>query len=149
VDARLCISYLTIENKGPIPEPLRALLGDRIYGCDDCLEACPWNRFAVMSREAGFAARNFVEMKLRDYLTLDDEGFRRLFRKSPIKRIKRRGLLRNVCVALGNVGTPDDLPALRLAAEDSEPLVAEHAQWAISQIEARLASRPGAHAQVG
>jgi epoxyqueuosine reductase len=138
VDARLCISYLTIENKGAIPERLRPLLGDRIFGCDDCLEACPWNRFAVESREARLAARQFVGMNLRDFLALDEEGFRVLFRKSPIKRIKRRGFLRNVCVALGNVGTAEDLPALRQAAEDPAPLVAEHARWAIQQVEARL-----------
>ena len=139
VDARLCISYLTIENKGAIPERLRPRLGNRVFGCDDCLEACPWNRFAVRSREARFAAREFVGMKLRDFLALDEEGFRMLFRKSPIKRIKRRGFLRNVCVALGNVGTAEDLPALRLAAKDAEPLVAEHARWAIRQVEGRLA----------
>ena len=138
LDARRCISYLTIELKGSIPEEFRPLIGDRIYGCDDCLDACPWNRFASASRETAFAARPFVhEMTLRDFLALDDEGFRALFRKSPIKRIKRRGFLRNVCVALGNVGTRDDLPALEKAAFDSEPLIAEHAQWAIGRIRAR------------
>ena len=138
LDARRCISYLTIELKGSIPEEFRPLIGDRIYGCDDCLDACPWNRFASASRETAFAARPFVhEMTLRDFLALDDEGFRALFRKSPIKRIKRRGFLRNVCVALGNVGTRDDLPALEKAAFDPEPLIAEHAQWAIGRIRAR------------
>ncbi len=140
LDARLCVSYLTIEHRGSIPEELRPLLGDRIYGCDDCLDACPWNRFAVASREATFQARpGTVGMSLRDYLALDDEAFRALFRGSPIKRTKRRGLLRNVCVALGNVGSADDLPALECAAEDSEPLIAEHARWAIGRIRARLA----------
>jgi epoxyqueuosine reductase len=138
VDARLCISYLTIENKGAIPEHLRPLLGDRIYGCDDCLEACPWNRFAVVASESRFAAREFVGMRLRDYLALDDEAFRALFKKSPIKRIKRRGFLRNVCVALGNVGGLEDLPALKVTAQDPEPLIAEHAAWAIQRIEARV-----------
>ena len=137
VDARLCISYLTIENKGAIPESLRPLLGDRIYGCDECLVVCPWNRFATAAGEARFAARDFVDMPLRDFLSLDDEAFRTLFRKSPIKRIKRRGFLRNVCVALGNVGNESDLPALKGAAEDPEPLIAEHAAWAIREIEAR------------
>jgi epoxyqueuosine reductase len=138
VDARRCISYLTIELKGSIPNELRPLIGDRIYGCDDCLNACPWNRFAKVSRETAFAMRPEVAaMKLRDYLSLDDDKFRRLFHNSPIKRTKRRGLLRNVCVALGNVGTADDLPALEKARVDSEPLIAEHAQWAIEQIHAR------------
>lgn len=139
LDARRCISYLTIENKGPIPEEFRAAIGARIYGCDDCLTACPWNRFAHQSRESAFAAREFVhEWNLRDFLALDDDAFRRLFRKSPIKRIKRRGFLRNVCVALGNVGTVDDLPALEKAAHDPEPLVAEHAQWAIARLRDRF-----------
>jgi epoxyqueuosine reductase len=139
LDARRCISYLTIENKGAIPEEFRAAIGDRIYGCDDCLTACPWNRFAQSSRESAFAAREYVHgWALRDFLALDDEGFRRLFRKSPIKRIKRRGFLRNVCVALGNIGTREDLPALEKAAHDTEPLIAEHARWAIARLQARL-----------
>ena len=140
LDARLCISYLTIENKGSIPESLRPLLGDRIYGCDDCLDACPWNRFATASRESRFAARSFVNTPLRDFLALDDTAFRTLFHRSPIKRIKRRGFLRNVCVALGNTGTRDDLPALEHAAQDPEPLIAEHAQWALTRINERLTS---------
>ena len=103
LDARRCISYLTIELKGPIPEGLRPLIGDRIFGCDDCLEACPWNRFAQVSRESAFAATPAtIAFSLRDYLKLTDPEFRNLFRDSPIKRIKRRGFLRNVCVALGN-----------------------------------------------
>ena len=139
VDARRCISYLTIELKGSIPTELRPLIGDRIYGCDDCLDACPWNRFAKVSRETAFAMPPEVAaMKLRDFLSLDDDKFRRLFRNSPIKRTKRRGLLRNVCVALGNVGTNDDLPALEKATADSEPLIVEHAQWAIDRIKQRV-----------
>ena len=138
VDARRCISYLTIELKGSIPIELRSLIGDRIYGCDDCLDACPWNRFAKASREMAFAMRPEIEaMKLRDYLGVDEDKFRRLFYNSPIKRAKRRRFLRNVCVALGNVGTADDLPALEKARVDSEPLVAEHAQWAIDRINQR------------
>lgn len=140
LDARRCISYLTIELEGSIPLELRPLIGDRIYGCDDCLDACPWNRFASISREAAFAAGPAIGMPLRDYLALDDARFRQLFRRSPIKRIKRRGFLRNVCVALGNVGNRDDLPALERAAEDPEPLIAEHANWAIEQIRGRLAA---------
>jgi epoxyqueuosine reductase len=135
LDARRCISYLTIELKRSIPLELRPLIGDRIFGCDDCLDACPWNRFARVSHESAFAARrSTISFSLRDYLALNETEFRSLFRNSPIKRIKRRGFLRNVCVALGNVGTGEDLPALRKAALDSEALIAEHAAWAIEQI---------------
>ncbi|HEX3421115.1 MAG TPA: tRNA epoxyqueuosine(34) reductase QueG [Candidatus Udaeobacter sp.] len=138
LDARRCISYLTIELKTAIPVELRPLLGDRIFGCDDCLEACPWNRFARESRETTFFARRSTPgTSLREYLDLSDMEFRALFRKSPIKRIKRRGFLRNVCVALGNVGDSSDLPALERAAGDSEPLIAEHAAWAIQRIRDR------------
>src|SRR5580765_1345145 len=107
----------TIGLKTAIPVELRPLLGDRIFGCDDCLDACPWNRFARMSRETAFSARRSTTgMSLREYLDLTDAEFRALFKTSPIKRIKRRGFLRNVCVALGNVGVPSDLPALERAA---------------------------------
>jgi epoxyqueuosine reductase len=140
LDARRCISYLTIELKGSIPLELRPLIGNRIFGCDDCLEACPWNRFAQVSRESAFAAhRSTVGTSLREYLLLSDNEFREMFRNSPIKRIKRRGFLRNVCVALGNVGTAQDLPALEQALTDDEPLIVEHAQWAIAQIKSRVA----------
>ena len=139
VDARRCISYLTIEHKGSIPEEFRRAIGDRIYGCDECIEVCPWNRFARESQEAAFAARSFVhQWRLRDFLTLDDDGFRALFRHSPIKRIKRPAFLRNVCVALGNTGGAEDLPALEAAAENGPELVAEHARWALSEIRSRL-----------
>jgi len=138
VDARRCISYLTIEHKSAIPLELRSLIGNRIFGCDDCLDACPWNRFAKVSRESAFSARQAtVGMALRDYLHLSEKEFYALFRNSPIKRIKRRGLLRNVCVALGNVGDLTDLPALEQAAADPEPLIAEHAGWAIERIRNR------------
>ncbi len=138
LDARRCISYLTIELKGSIPVELRPLVGNRIFGCDDCLDACPWNRFAQTSRETAFSARRSTTgMLLRDYLKLTDEEFRALFRNSPIKRIKRRGLLRNVCVALGNVGSLADLSALRRAASDPDELIAEHAAWAIERIRKR------------
>jgi epoxyqueuosine reductase len=136
VDARRCISYLTIEHHGAIPEEFRSAIGDRIYGCDDCLEACPWNRFAQTSRDLTFHARpEIFAHRLRDFLTLDDAGFRTLFARSPIKRLKRPRFLRNVCVALGNTGTADDLPALRRAAVDPDPLIAEHAAWAIARIQ--------------
>ena len=143
VDARRCISYLTIEHKGAIPPEFRRAVGDRIYGCDDCLAACPWNRFARNSREAAFTAREFVhDWPLAAFLTLDDDGFRRLFKNSPIRRIKRPAFLRNVCVALGNVGTPADLPALDKAAGDPHPLISEHAQWAMEEIRHRLSVPP-------
>ncbi len=143
LDARRCISYLTIELKGAIPLELRPLIGDRIFGCDDCLDACPWNRFAQESRETAFSAhRSTTGMSLREYLELNDDQFRRLFKNSPIKRIKRRGFLRNVCVALGNVGDPSDLPALDRAAADLEPVIAEHATWAINQIRHRQTQAP-------
>lgn len=138
LDARRCVSYLTIELKGSIPLEMRPLIGNRIYGCDDCAAVCPWNRFAKSSTEARFAAKEFhASMLLRDFLSLDDAGFRELFRGSPIKRIKRRGFLRNVCVALGNTGTQEDLPALQKASADPEPLISEHALWAIQEIERR------------
>ncbi len=139
LDARRCISYLTIELKGAIPLEFRPLIGDRIFGCDDCLDACPWNRFAEVSRESAFAARTSTTgMALRDYLLLTEDEFRTLFRDSPIRRIKRRGFFRNVCVALGNVGNADDLAALDHAACDAEPLVAEHAVWALGRVRERL-----------
>jgi epoxyqueuosine reductase len=138
LDARRCISYFTIELKGSIPLDFRPLIGDRIFGCDDCLDVCPWNRFAQISHETAFSARESTTgMSLREYLELTDAEFRQVFKNSPIKRIKRRGFLRNVCVALGNAGDVSDLPALKRAAADPEPLIAEHAGWAIEQIAAR------------
>ena len=142
LDARRCISYLTIELKGSIPVELRPLIGDRVYGCDDCLTACPWNRFARASHETAFAAREGTRLSLTQLLALTDDDFRRLFRGSPIKRIKRRGLLRNACVALGNIGSRDDLPALERARHDPEPLIREHAEWAMGRIAERLGSPP-------
>jgi len=138
LDARRCISFLTIENKGPIPEEFREAIGDRIFGCDDCLDACPWNRFARESRDAQLSPLPHTHgMRLRDFLSLDDPAFKVLFAGSPILRAKRRGFLRNVCVALGNKGTAEDLPALRAALADHEQLVRDHAAWAIARIESR------------
>jgi epoxyqueuosine reductase len=140
LDARLCISYLTIELKGPIPEPLRALIGDRIFGCDDCLEACPWNRFARAGRLLQQAARpGLARPDLLQLLQLDDTAFRQQFRDTPLWRGKRPRLLRNVCVALGNVGDSEALPALHRAGSDPDPLIAEHARWAARRIQARSA----------
>jgi epoxyqueuosine reductase len=135
LDARKCISYLTIEHKGAIPLPYRKLIGDHLYGCDDCLDVCPWNRWAVKSREAAFEPRAYPD--LRDMLALDEDGFRSLFAGSPIRRLKRARWLRNVCVVLGNTGEPCDLPALETAAADPDPLVSEHAEWAIGEITGR------------
>lgn len=138
LDARRCISYLTIELKGPIPVSLRRAIGNRIYGCDDCLAVCPWNRFSREGHLMRLQARQeLATPKLVDLLALGDEGFKQRFRDTPLWRGKRRGLLRNVCIALGNTGGVEALPALERAAGDPEPLVAEHARWAIEQVEAR------------
>ena len=142
LDARKCISYLTIELKGAIPVALRPAIGNRIFGCDDCLAVCPWNRFAREGRLMGSHVRvDLQPPDLLDLLRLDEAGFKARFAGTPLWRTKRRGLLRNVCVALGNVGDAFALPALETAAHDPEPLIAEHARWAIEQIVAR-ASRP-------
>ena len=136
LDARRCISYLTIELKGSIPMEFRPAIGNRIYGCDDCLAACPWNRFAQAGKMMKpFARPDLATPDLIGLLALDEAAFRKQFSGTPILRAKRRGLLRNVCVALGNVGKASALPALEKAALDSEPLIAEHARWAIQQIE--------------
>ena len=135
LDARLCISYLTIELKGAIPVELRSLIGDRIFGCDDCLEVCPWNRFAKLSPVREFQRRELPP--LTEFLSWDEAKFKALFHGTPIYRIKRRGFIRNVCVALGNIGDESALPALQCALDDSEPLVREHARWAIDQIRSR------------
>jgi epoxyqueuosine reductase len=140
LDARRCISYLTIELKGSIPEEFRAAIGDRIYGCDDCLAVCPWNRFAQEGRVMRVHARpDLAAPRLLELLALDDAGFKNRFEGTPMLRTKRRGLLRNVCVALGNVGDETALAPLQKAAADPEPLIAEHASWAIGQIRRRLA----------
>lgn len=141
LDARLCISYLTIELKESIPVELRPAIGNRIFGCDDCLEVCPWNRFASEARlMREHRLPNLKTPDLLDLLSLDDAGFKDRFLGTPLIRSKRRGLLRNVCVALGNVGNQTVLPSLEQATRDSEPLIAEHARWAIEAIEKRLAA---------
>jgi epoxyqueuosine reductase len=136
LDARLCISYLTIELKGAIPIGLRPAIGNRIFGCDDCLAVCPWNRFA---REGSLMKTHgrpdLATPDLVELLKLDEAGFTARFAGTPILRAKRRGLLRNVCVAVGNVGDESALPALHKASMDPEPLVAEHARWAMEQIQ--------------
>jgi epoxyqueuosine reductase len=142
LDARRCISYLTIELKGSIPLEFRRAIGNRIYGCDDCLAVCPWNRFAREGALMKAHARpELSQLDLIELLSLDDGGFKKRFAGTPMLRSKRRGLLRNVCVALGNVGNEAALPALERALNDQEPLIREHAQWAIQEIRRRAASR--------
>jgi epoxyqueuosine reductase len=139
LDARRCISYLTIELKAAIPVDLRPPIGNRIFGCDDCLAVCPWNRFA--KHGALMKAHERVDLatpELLQLLAIDDAEFKRRFAGTPLLRAKRRGLLRNVCVALGNVGDESALPALRAVAGNSEPLIAEHANWACDQIRKRV-----------
>lgn len=142
LDARRCISYLTIELKGAIPVEFRSAIGNRIYGCDDCLAVCPWNKFA---REGNLmkehARSDLCTPDLLELLALDEAGFKSRFAGTPILRAKRKGLLRNVCVALGNIGDESALPSLQKAATDTEPLIAEHANWAIQQIEGRKRKR--------
>ena len=143
LDARRCISYLTIELKGPIPTELRPAIGNRIYGCDDCLAACPWNRFARQGQMMQAHARpDLAAPDLLGLLALDEPSFKQHFVATPMLRTRRRGLLRNVCVALGNVGDETALPALQKAASDPESLIAEHARWAMEQVQARA---KGAH----
>jgi len=139
LDARRCISYLTIELKGAIPEELRPLIGNRIYGCDDCLAVCPWNRFAREgSLMKAHERADLATPELLELLALDEAGFKRRFAGTPILRTKRKGLLRNVCVALGNIGDASALPALERAAMDPEPLIAEHARWGAGRVRARM-----------
>jgi epoxyqueuosine reductase len=143
LDARRCISYLTIELRGPIPHELRPAMGNWVFGCDLCQMVCPYNRrFAQPSRLATWQVRpGMVAPKLLDLLALDEAGFRRRFHGSPVQRAKRRGLLRNVCVALGNWGDPAAVPALVEALHDAEPLVRGHAAWALGQIATPQARR--------
>jgi len=137
LDARRCISYFTIEHKGSIPQEFREAIGDRIFGCDDCLEVCPWNRFAKASTEAKFAAREYIDMPLQEFLNLSEENFRSLFSRSPVKRIGRDRFLRNVCIAIGNIGNIYDIPCLERTIEKENQLIREHAKWAIDQIKSR------------
>lgn len=137
LDARRCISYLTIELKEDIPEEMRPLLGEWVFGCDICQSVCPWNRFASPP-DPEFAPRPEIPLPiLTEELALTPEAFNQKFKQSPVKRAKRRGYLRNVTVALGNRGDRQALSALRAALADPEPLVREHAAWAIQQIENR------------
>ncbi len=133
LDARRCISYLTIEHKGPVAQNLRGLMGNRIYGCDDCLAACPWNKFAQSAREIGYQPRVGAP-ELAELAKLDDAGFRARFAGSPIKRIGRDRFLRNVLYAIGNSGLPHLAPAAEALRNDPDPVVAEAADWAVSRL---------------
>jgi len=147
LDARRCISYLTIENKGPIPPEFRKHIGNRIYGCDDCLAACPWNKFAQTGREIKLAARDALRAPdLAELVRLDDQGFRAMFRKSPVKRVGRDRFVRNVLIAIGNSDDGRFTSELERLLADDSALVRGAAVWALSQLLARdafasLASR--------
>ena len=135
LDARRCISYLTIEHKGPIPLEFRKAMGNRIYGCDDCLAACPWNKFARTANEAAFHARVELDApRLDSLMMLDDAGFRQVFSGSPIKRIGRNRFVRNVLIAVGNSGDTSFLPKLEPLLTDDDPVVREAAVWARDQL---------------
>lgn len=150
LDARRCISYLTIELKGPIPAPMRPLIGNRIYGCDDCLAVCPWNKFADAAHaQAAYAPREAGPPLLEELAALDDATFRARYGGTPIKRIGRARFLRNVAVAIGNSGLSDLAPVAERLAEDEDALVRGHAVWALARLAparlarlARLAARP-------
>ena len=135
LDARRCISYLTIEHHGPIPREFRAAMGNRIYGCDDCLAVCPWNKFASAASEMKLAARDELKAPtLSDLAALDDAGFRALFRKSPVKRIGRERFLRNVMIAIGNSGDIELAKPAQAALSDASALVRGAAVWALSRL---------------
>ena len=134
LDARRCISYLTIEHSGPVDEELRALMGNRIYGCDDCLAVCPWNKFAQSARETGYASRFAEPPRLAELATLDDAGFRALFAGSPIKRSGRARFVRNVLYAIGNSGAADLRPVAASLTDDRDATVADAARWAVARL---------------
>lgn len=138
LDARRCISYLTIEHPGPIPDAFRKAIGNRIYGCDDCLAACPWNKFAEAAREAKLIAREeMIAPKLADLLSLDDAAFRQYFSGSPVKRIGRGKFLRNVLIAAGNSGEIELLGKIEALLDDADALVRGTAVWALGQLSAQ------------
>jgi epoxyqueuosine reductase len=137
LDARRCLSYLTIEHAGPWPEPFRVAMGNRVYGCDDCLAACPWNKFAHAASEMRLKARPELKApRLDDLAGLDDAAFRALFRKSAVKRIGRDRFVRNVLYAIGNSGDPSLAPAARARLDDADPTVRDAAAWATARLEA-------------
>jgi epoxyqueuosine reductase len=133
LDARLCISYLTIELRGPIPESLRAQMGNHVFGCDICQDVCPWNRRAPTNAEPAFAPRNFAP-PLHRLAALTESEFREMFRNTPVERARYSGFMRNVCVAMGNQRSESFRELLQRLANSSDPLIAEHARWALDQI---------------
>jgi epoxyqueuosine reductase len=142
VDARRCISYQTIENRGAIPRELRRGIGARVFGCDVCLEVCPWNRFAQAGRSTLLAARReLADLSLADLLALTSERFAAVFRRTPIKRVKLPGMLRNACIVAGNSGDASLLPALVALARHESPLVRGHAVWAVRRLAGAEAER--------
>ncbi|MBK8160498.1 MAG: tRNA epoxyqueuosine(34) reductase QueG [Rhodospirillaceae bacterium] len=148
LDARRCISYLTIEHAGPIPRDLRPLMGNRIYGCDDCLSVCPWNKFAQATPHAPLVARDDLTAPcLADLARLDDAAFRALFSGSPVKRIGRDRFVRNVLIAIGNSGRRELLPVVGGLLSDPAPLVRGAAVWALSRLDADLWKARGAGAR--
>ena len=135
LDARRCISYLTIEHAGPVPEDLRAAMGNRIYGCDDCLTVCPWNKFAAAARESAFHARDELRSpSLASLAALDDAAFRAMFRKSPVKRIGRDRFVRNVLYAIGNSGDPALAASAEALSDDPSDVVRDAAGWALTRL---------------
>lgn len=154
IDARRCISYLTIENKGPVPLEFRRAMGNRIYGCDDCLAACPWNKYAAAASEAKLMARDdLLSPPLAQFLAMDDAAFRAFFSGSPVKRIGRDRFLRNVLIAAGNSADQDLVPACTALLADISPLVRGAAVWALSNLTGAnymrdLASKAGDEADV-
>ncbi len=135
IDARKCISYLTIESKEQIPLEFRKAIGNRIYGCDDCLAVCPWNKFAKSAHESAYHPRESIKSPLlADLAALDDAEFRNMFRKSPVKRIGRERFIRNVLVAIGNSGDTSLLPVAQKLGIDEAPLVSEMARWAVAEL---------------
>ena len=144
LDARRCLSYLTIEFAGAWPEEFRIATGNRIYGCDDCLVVCPWNKFAAEAREGRVKARAALERpRLAELAALDDAGFRALFSKSPIKRIGRDRFVRNVLYAVGNSGDAGLVPVAQTLMADPDPVVADAAQWAVSRLPSPLVGEGG------
>jgi epoxyqueuosine reductase len=143
LDSRRCISYLTIELRGPIPSELREPMGDWVFGCDICQEVCPWNRKAPAGREPALQPRPDLEaLDIVEILNLSEEDFRRRFKGTALYRSKRRGLLRNAAIALGNLGDAAALPALEKARTDREPLIREAAEWAIERIRTLCRQQP-------